>query len=191
MQPSAFTYKGKPYSFQQVALNYHKVRNQLPGVLGAIAVNYFKDSFRRQGWRDMALTPWPKRKPGTKRDKGRAILISSGRLRNSIRILQADLRKVVIGTAVPYAQAHNDGVNQLVQVRTHTRGMYQKVKEQYVTRKGTTRSRTNRKQAGEYQVNAHYRKMNLPQRQFMGHSEIMSRKFDAAVIRAVDKVFEI
>lgn len=164
---------------------------QLPQVMGTIAMNYFKDSFKRQGWRDRSLTPWAKRKAGSPRNKGRAILISSGRLRNSIRIQQADPRMTVIATSVPYAEAHNEEVNKTVAVKRYTRHTYTREKEQYTTRKGTTRSRTLRKQSGDIQVSAHSRKMNLPQRQFMGESEIMFRKIDQAVIRAVDKVFDL
>lgn len=191
MPQTEFTYHGKPYSFKQVALKYHKVRMQLPGVLGTVAVNYFKDSFRRQGWRDRNLVPWAKRKDGSKRNKGRALLVQSGRLRNSIRLQTANIKQIVIATSVPYAEAHNEGVNRSVTVKAHNRHSYTKVKETYTTRKGTTRNRTMRKQGGEYAVKSHQRKMNMPQRQFMGDSEIMFRKIDQAVIRAIDKVFEL
>ncbi|MDO9255422.1 MAG: phage virion morphogenesis protein [Bacteroidales bacterium] len=191
MSQAEFTYKGKPYSFKQVALNFHKVRKQIPGVLGTIAVNYFKDSFRRQGWRDRSLKYWPRRSKNFRKDNGRAILVKSGRLRNSIRIEQAVFARTVVGTSVPYADAHNSGVSRTVAVRSHQRHTYSKVKETYTTRKGTTRSRTMRKVDGSYQVKAHSRKMNLPQRQFMGDSKVMFMKFDKAVIQAVDKIFEL
>ena len=118
-------------------------------------------------------------------------MVQSGRLRNSIRLQTANIRQIVIATSAPYAEAHNEGVNRRVMVKAHTRHTYTKVKEQYTTRKGKTRNRTMRKQDGEYQVKSHQRKMNMPQRQFMGDSEIMFRKIDQAVIRAIDKVFEL
>jgi phage gpG-like protein len=116
MSQAEFTYKGKPYSFRQVALNFHKVRKQLPGVLGTIAANYFKDSFRREGWRDRSLKYWPRRRKNFRKDNGRAILVKSARLRNSIRIEQAVFARTVVGTSVPYADAHNSGVNKTVAV---------------------------------------------------------------------------
>lgn len=191
MTGTPFTYNGKPYSFRQVALNYHKVRMRMPGVLATVAMNYFKDSFRRRGWRDRTLDPWARRKSNGKRDRGRAILVQSGRLRNSIRIQQADIRKIVIATSTPWAEAHNEGVNKTVTVKRHTRGTYTREKEQYTTRKGTTRTRTLSRKSGEYEVRSHSRKMRLPKRQFMGDSEIMFRKLDRATIKAVDKVFEL
>lgn len=191
MSQAEFTYKGKPYSFKQVRLNYHKIRTQLPGVLGTVAMNYFKDSFRRQGWRNTNLVPWAKRKAKGKRDKGRAILVQSGRLRNSIRIITATFKRTEVGTNVPYADAHNSGYKGVVAVRSYNRGIYSSVKETYTTRKGKTRNRTMSRKESESQVKAHNRKMNMPQRQFMGDSEIMFRKIDQSVIRAVDKVFEL
>lgn len=186
-----FTYKGKPYSFRQVVVNFQRVKQQLPAVLGTIAVNYFTDSFRRQGWRDFNIVPWAKRKASAKNNRGRAILVRSARLRNSIRLQQATWARTTVATSVPYATAHNEGYTGTVQVRGHKRHIYTKHKEAYTTRKGTTRNRTARKAAGEYDVKAHSRKMSLPQRQFMGDSEVMNRKFDVAVTRAVDKIFDL
>ena len=185
------TYNGKSYSFRQVALNYNRVRKQLPNVLGTVAMNYFKDSFRRGGWRDRNLTAWAPRKAKGKRDRGRAILVQSGRLRNSIRIMSATFQRTEVGTTVPYADAHNSGVNKVVSVKSYKRGSYSRVKETYQTRKGKTRNRTMLRKESETTVRAHSRKMNLPQRQFMGDSEVMFRKFDQVVIRAIDKVFEL
>jgi phage gpG-like protein len=190
MSNPVFTYNGKPYSFNDVSLNFHKVRQQLPGVLGTVAVNYFKDSFRRQGWRDRALTHWAKRKDDKKKNKGRAILVKSGRLRNSIRVIMSTPARIEVGTSVPYAAAHNEGFQGTVNVRSHTREKYKKVKEQYTTRTGKVASKTSRMSTGNtYKVRSHTRQMNLPQRQFMGESEVLSMKIDQTVIRAIDAIF--
>lgn len=191
MSNPAFTYNGKPYNFNDVAIKFHQVRMQLPGVLGTVAVNYFKDSFRRQGWRDRSLTPWQKRaNEKNKKNKGRSILIASGRLRNSIHIIQATPRMIVVGTSVPYAQAHNEGFTGTVNVRAHTRAQTRKVKEDYTTKKGNVRSRTFRQNTGTtFQVRSHTRKMNLPQRQFMGESEVLNLKIDQTFTRAIDAIF--
>lgn len=186
-----FLYKGKPYRFSKVAANFRNVKKQLPRVLGTTAANYFIDSFKRQGWRDRSLSPWAKRKDQGKKNKGRALLVRSGRLRGSIRITEAIWARTVVATSVLYALAHNEGVNRTVAVRSYIRHNYTRVKETYTTRKGTTRNRTMRKVDGEYQVKSHNRKMNLPQRQFMGDSEVLNRKFDQVVTRAVDAIFEV
>jgi phage gpG-like protein len=192
MKP-VFTYNGKPYEFADVALKYHKVRMALPPVIGTIAVNYFKDSFRRQGWRDRTLKAWEKRKAGTKNNKGRAILVRSGRLRNSIRIVSADVNRIVVGSDVPYASAHNEGAQGQVQVRAFKRKRYARstVHSTQVfsikSHQGVKSTVTN--VTGDYPVRSHTRNMNLPQRQFMGDSYVMFLKIDKEVGNRIMTIF--
>ncbi|MBQ4278345.1 MAG: hypothetical protein IJC16_00130 [Rikenellaceae bacterium] len=186
--PEKLTYKGRPVDFSRAAARFVTVRRQLPRIWGTVAVNYFKDSFRRQGWRDRTLKKWPDRKKGV---KGRAILIGRGHLRNSIRIETATFRRTVVGSNLPYAAAHNEGVQATVTVRAHTRRIYGRRKEEYVTRAGHNRTRSVRYEAGSYEVRQHTRRMNLPQRRFAGNSEVMNRKLDAVTARALDVIFDI
>jgi len=188
---SGFTYKGKLYEFKRVAYNYHLVRQQIPGVVGTVAVNFFKDSFRRQGWRDRSLERWQSRSKQAKRNKGHAILISSGRLRNSIRITEQNFNRTVIGTNTPYAQAHNEGFKGIVSVKAHQRGKFTSGKEKYTTKAGKERNRTRKEQTGSGTVRAHTRNMNLPKRQFMGNSEILELKLTKSIELAIIKIFEL
>ncbi len=57
----------------------------LPTKLGAEAVKFSVQRFRSQNWKGNSRQPWKKRKGRT--DKGRAVLVKSGRLRRSIRVL--------------------------------------------------------------------------------------------------------
>jgi phage gpG-like protein len=171
-----FQYKGRDYDFSKIVINLTEAKASIPDVLATTALNFFKDSFRRQGWRDKGLTKWAGRKNGSR--PGGAILVKRGHLRNSIRKLLVSWRLTEIGTNLPYAAAHNTGVSETVTVKSHKRRKYQKSGK--------------RKQAtGSYGVRAHKRKMNLPQRQFMGESEVLNLKIDAAMAAAVDKIFEI
>lgn len=70
-----------------------KVLNKAPRALGSIAVSFLKQSFRNQGFTDAGLKPWAKRK--NDKDPGRAILVKSGRLRNSIHVIKADTNEIV------------------------------------------------------------------------------------------------
>lgn len=185
-----FTHNGKPYSFAKVAANYRRLAPRVPRELGTVAVNYFKDSFRRQGWRDKSLERWKPRKPGAKRNTGRAILVDKGHLRNSIILSKADAKSAVISAPVPYAAAHNEGFSGTVRVRAHTRQMSRKVS---VTMSGIksrkVRSRSMQVADGIVHVKAHSRSMNLPKRQFLGDSDVMFRKMDAVIIKAIDQIF--
>jgi phage gpG-like protein len=90
----------------------------LPAKAGALIVFNSNQAFINQGWTDETFEPWAPRQVEEKGGKkgnegaaitGRAILVKSGRLRRSIRIISSTLNSVTVGTDVPYAQAHNEG----------------------------------------------------------------------------------
>jgi len=169
-----FQYKGRDYNFGRIVPRLTEVRNHLPDVLGTVALNFFVDSFRRQGWRDKGLTKW-------KRPEGKvgAVLVKRGHLRNSLRKLIATWQRTEVGTKLPYAAAHNEGFEGTVNVKAHTRRKYQ-------------RTTGKRKEAtSSYGVRAHTRKMSLKQRQFLGDSEMLDRKIDHVIAKAVDTIFDV
>ena len=183
MSKKFFTYKGKDYDFGKIVVNFTEVQKQIPEALATVCVNYFKDSFRRQGWRD----------------SGRGILIKRGHLRNSIRRLIANWKRVEVGTDLPYAEPNNEGFSGTVSVRQHTRRQFKK--ERYKvgrgvysvkTRQELTRTKTQKVATGTtFTVRAHTRKVDLPQRQFIGDSEVLEMKIDQTITRAVDTIFEL
>lgn len=124
----------------------------LPNQIGTVAVNFAKQRFVSQNWHDTTAEPWDPRKRnrrgGKKRQKG-AILVDSGRLKRSIRIVSTTTATVTIGTDVAYAQIHNDGFDGIQSVRAHSR-------------KGRT-------------VRAHTRHMEMPRRRFLGDSAELTR----------------
>lgn len=86
------------------------IQRGLPKILGNEAVNFFKKSFKNQGWEDKNLVKWKKRKNNF--DAGRAILVKSGDLRRSI-VKNVGIKRVVISTNVPYAKKHNYGLGRM------------------------------------------------------------------------------
>lgn len=142
----------------------------LPRRAATVAVNFTKDRFKQQNWVDTTTKPWKKRKPvkgESKRSSKRAILVRSGRLRRSPRVIHADSDSAIMGTDVPYAQAHNEGfrgrVNQ--RVRAHRRN----------GKKVKSHKRT---------IN-----LNIPERRFIGDSAVqdarIQRMMTAEIIRAI------
>lgn len=99
-----------------MAWNLHKVNSRLrrlkksmPRAISVIMRNHYKGSFRAQGFTDSTLSPWAKRSPD--RSPGRAILVKTGRLRDSIKIKMAIFRRIAVGsTGVDYAKYHNRGI---------------------------------------------------------------------------------
>tara|TARA_R110000751_G_scaffold49596_1_gene110309 strand:+ start:2591 stop:3007 length:417 start_codon:yes stop_codon:yes gene_type:complete len=89
-------------------------RKALPAKLGNIAVKFFQDNFRSEGFVDNSLTRWQRRKRETRRSRGKKILQNTGRLRRSIKRLTTTFGRIVIGTrGVPYAEVHNEGLGNM------------------------------------------------------------------------------
>lgn len=148
-----------------------------PSTVGDLAVNFFKARFRAGGWYDYGFEQWKARSQKAKRNKGRALLVNSGRLRRSIRISKLTANSVTIGTDVPYAAAHNSGANGTVNVRAHNRRKFarNKVGTGKLTKTGKERTKTMTSVSGVTAVRQHTRKMNLPKRQFMGESRYLNK----------------
>lgn len=156
-------------NFRKLVDGIKKLQGDAPRMAGAKAVAFFKDSFKRQGWvYNASLKRWEPRKQN--QGKQRAILIKTGRLRRSIRIMATTATAVKVGSDVPYAEAHNEGaeISAAVTVRSHRRR----------TRKGTTT------------VNSHRRRVHhkIPRRQFIGHSPDLMKSIEREFTRAANKV---
>lgn len=162
-----------------------RMMKALPRKIAVVAVNFSKERFRQQAWLDNGLKKWQPRKSGGKNSSKRAILVKSGRLRRSIRATSVTDRKIVIGTDVPYAQVHNEGgTGEISQnVRGHIRKEHSR--KAYTTRNGRN---VPAGKVQQHNVRAFTRKikLNIPQRQFMGMSEALSKRIE----RAIKKDFE-
>lgn len=146
-------------------LNDVKVQmRKLTQYAGTEALNFYKESFKRQGFIDERYEAWKERKAPTNRKAARrtgkrAILVQTGRLRRSLRKRVINTT-IEILTDVPYAQIHNEGgtIQGTATVRQHTRRTKLGVKSN---------------------VTAHTRKVNMriPKRQFMGESALLNKRF--------------
>lgn len=163
----------------------------LPRQVGQLAVNFSKERFVEQNWLDESPEPWQprkrKRRGGKARQQG-AILVDSGRLKRSIRIIRVEGTSVTIGTDVPYAQKHNEGftgtenVKAYVQkVKQHTRKM--KVGPKRKTRKVKVRAHSRR-------IKAHSRKVNIPKRQFLGKSRQLESRISVFISSEIEQTIK-
>lgn len=132
-------------------------------------LQWFDDSFQKQGFTDAAFVAWPKRDPD--RDPGRAVLIDTTYLRKSLQVISENDKRIQFGTHVPYASVHNNGerVRAVQNVRAHTR---------------------NRNGKRE-QVKAHTRKIDrkYKERRFIGPSQKMMQGLDSWVHKEIIKRF--
>lgn len=184
----------------QETAEFDQLVNRVAGAIGAIprragvlAVNFSKDRFRHQGWFDRAPEPWAKRKKGWGKAErpGRAILVKSGRLRRSIRVVSTSPDRVVIGTDVPYAKAHNEGFEGSVKqnVRAHERRKYGKIQSTSIE----TRKRSGRRGVvGTVQVKAHSRTIDqkIPERRFIGNSALLESQLTRMITVEIQRAIK-
>jgi phage gpG-like protein len=94
------------------------VANELPDKIVVIAQKNVDDSFQKEQFQDGKSEKWDDRKnddeSGLPRDKRRALLVKEGDL---IRDVNAERSgsDIVVGTDVPYAQRHNEGLEDMPQ----------------------------------------------------------------------------
>jgi phage gpG-like protein len=120
--------------------------NDFPYIVATEAENHYRASFQNQGFTDRSLKPWKARK--NNKDSGRAILLKTGELRDSIKAIPSPkLVRVVSDKA--YAKVHNQG-----------------------GRAGKGLS------------------AKIPQRQFMGDSEVLSAKILHKANISIHKIFK-
>lgn len=163
--------------------------HNLPRIIGRMAVNFYVQSFRRSGFIDQRYERWPARKPaydnGRKRRGGnRALLIQSGRLRRSIRVVRMTNKSVTVGSDVPYAQIHNEGGT----IR-HPGGT------PYIVIKGKVRfirktTATRRANAGQYVKRTKPHMIAMPKRQFMGQSDVLNQRIMLNIKHAIEKIVD-
>lgn len=131
-----------------------KAMRSLPKLVAEDAAEY---SRRRFAEKNFDGKPWKPLSKNYRPTRG-TLLVRSGALLNSVRVVSVSQEKVVIGAGnskVPYAQVHNEGFSGSVVVKTHSRRM---------------------KGGKTVRVKSHNRRMNIPRRQFMGNCPELERK---------------
>lgn len=156
-----------------------KLRNVWHKQAATLAVNFSKERFVRKNWVDDSREPWKDR---AREDRG-SLMIRTGRLKRSIRKIKASRNSVTIGTNVPYAEIHNEGMtDKTVRVRAHTR----KRKDKTVKRKDKTVKRKDK----TVKVKAHSRKMDMPQRRFIGESALLQRRLERNLQKQLNNILK-
>jgi phage gpG-like protein len=184
------------FDLNKIEKHFKEVIKYAPAMLGNDAVNFFLDRFREQAWLGSYREPWKQRKEITKwgitpRNKGRALLVDTGRLRRSIRVTDVHFGAVTIGTDVPYAKAHNEGMRLgfIQTVRRHTR----KINKTGIVKKTTLKTRSTIKwgkiNTGYTTVKQHTRRVNadVPRRQFMGYSQYLDKQLQRRLMAELMK----
>jgi phage gpG-like protein len=92
---------------RQIRDKVRALKRTIPKATATMAVEWFRESFRKQGFTDRSFKKWKKRKV---RDDGRAILVKDGRLKRSIIKERVEFRQTKIVSNLPYSAIHNEGL---------------------------------------------------------------------------------
>lgn len=166
------------FNLKNIEAHFKDVLLYAPKMLGNDAVNFFLDRFQQQNWLDVYPEPWQRRKINNRKNQVRLILIQTGALRRSIRITNIGTGFVTIGSDLPYAKAHNEGFEGIVNVKEYTRNHYtkQRINTGKLTKSGKERMKTVHRISGSGVVRAHTMRINIPKRQFMGESQVLTQQ---------------
>lgn len=106
--------------FKEFARRVQMVQDRLPAEVGNLVVNHTLDNFKTESFEGQA---WKARK---NKKNTKALLIGSGNLRRSVRVITSTPASVTIGSDVPYAAVHNNGgtINRASRSETFVRNRY-------------------------------------------------------------------
>lgn len=174
-----------------------KLTPELPDIIGQTAVDWYKDSFKNQGFTDTTLVKWKPRREANGLDK---TLIKTANLRDSIRFRTFGKTVVVFTGAesAAYASIHNRGGKIAVTPRMKRFFWAMYAKSRGGTTSGRTSSRLTKANSAQGQAAKFWRAMALsktitiPKRQFIGESaglrRRMAKRIKARFNELIDKV---
>lgn len=187
------------------------MRRQMPVIAGRLAKDHFQDNFRRGGFVNGGLHPWPKARRlasgGTDAASQHGTLLSGRKhLYNSIQYVPSDYR-VRVYNEVAYASIHNWGGTVSVTVTDRMkRFAWAKFYEASgKSGKAATGGKKGRKSvAGKQTVSpqasfwknlalTRKKKLNIriPQRQFLGESEELTTKINERIEKEIRNILNL
>lgn len=160
-------------------------RTTFPKRAAKMAVDHYKENFVKGGFVNGGLHTWkdPRRreKPTKYANSQYKTLLSGGNnLYKSIRS-EVEEGKATIRTDREYAAIHNFGFRGTQYVKPHKRNRtvgLMSLKERKELR------------TGGQNVKGHSRQMNMPQRQFIGHSQELNEKLRATAVRDLERILK-
>ena len=184
------------------------MRHRMPVIAGRMAKDHFQDNFRRGGFVNGGLHPWPKARRlssgGTSAASQYGTLLSGrNHLFNSIKYIPSDYR-VKVANEVVYAPLHNWGGTVSVSVTDRMRrfawAKFYKASGKTAKagtgqkngRKGGKKQQTANPQASFWKNLALTKKKKLniriPQRQFLGGSKELTEKINERIEKEIRNI---
>lgn len=142
-------------------------------------LNFFKDSFRKQGFTDQSFEAWDNRVDPDYRPGG-ALLVSSSFLLESLQAISERKNQLVFGTYAPYAEIHNDGGVLKVRITAKSRKyfwyMFQKTQDERWKWMALSKK--------------DMMEIKVPKRQFIGESAVMMNGLEDWLFGYIVKKFQ-
>jgi phage gpG-like protein len=151
-----------------------KAKAELLPILANDTVNYALENFAKESFEKKA---WEPRKDKTNK---RSLLVKSGRLKRSIRVVAIRSSGYSVGSDVPYASVHNYGqqINKSARSETFVRNRSISGKRKGKFAKGTIAGQGFTFKPSSY---------NMPQRQFLGASQTLKTRLETIAKREIIK----
>ncbi|MCH4824284.1 phage virion morphogenesis protein [Gramella lutea] len=141
-------------------------------------LNFVLSNFEKQGFTDSGFTPWQKRKDDA--DPGRAILVKSGGLRDSVKVTHSSQEKVELSATAKHAQIHNEGGTINIPVTKKMRKYF------WYMYKSTKQA----KWKGMALTKKSHFNVKIPKRQFMGESKQFNEHIEGLFFKAIVERFK-
>lgn len=150
-----------------------QLQQKIPRYVAGAAEKMKDANFAAQGFVEngTARPRWKKRKVETHLTRGKRILSGKGILQNSVKV-QAMADRVTVGVdtgKVPYAKVHNEGGRIIQYIRPHTRKHW--------------------KTGKRFQVRGFSRKLDMPQRKYLGYSPDIFKAAQKNIDYEFNKIF--
>lgn len=162
------------HDFQQ---RLEALNQRLPDIIGTEVVNSTVDNFRSESYFG---EKWPKRKD---KKNTRKLLVKTGTLQRSPRVIRSQPGLVVVGSDVPYAEIHNEGgkINRAARSETFVRARYRTGKRKGAFKPGTT--------TGQGFTFKNY-SISMPRRQFLGAHPKLRAEIQKIIKEEISNAFK-
>lgn len=154
----------------KILINRLKEVRRIPKNIGNVVLGHTIDNFKKQAFGGV---PWQIRKD---RDISRNLLVLSGKLRRSLRISEANWKRVVIASDLIYAKLHNEGgeIPVTAKMKKFFWAKYMATKKPYWKRLATTKKQN----------------LQIPKRQFVGLDNDLERKIEKTFHNTFSQIFK-
>jgi phage gpG-like protein len=151
-----------------------KAKSEVMPILAQEAVNITLENFAKESYDNK---PW---EPRQDKSNKRSLLVKSGRLKRSIRIVAVRSSGFTIGSDVPYASVHNNGgsVKRYARSENFVRNRTLKGKRKGKFSKGTSSGQGFSFKSGSFL---------MPQRKFIGTSDVFKNRLINVAKREIVK----